>query len=124
MARLHKSIASLADPDFKHDPARARVEYKPNGPIGSPPDHWGAAKKAIWMELTGEVAPAGVLCRADRYVVELTVELMAKMRDPDHGMGAHGGLPVSAVSILLQCLARLGLTPVDRARINVAAESA
>jgi hypothetical protein len=76
----------------------------------------GRREKAIWTELA-QMAPARVLANSDRWLVEIACVLMARMRA--HGIGGRDGLQIAEVAQLNSCLSKMGLTPVDRSRVNV-----
>ena len=99
---------------FKKNPQRSRSdEPKPNGVIGDPPDTFDENLAAIWYELVSQT-PANVLTRADRWAVEVACRLMQTLRT--------GNYKASEVNALLSFLARMGLTPADRARIAIPKE--
>jgi hypothetical protein len=137
---------------FDKDPKRGAAregEPKPDGPIGRPPAYFDAYHCAIWREIIGE-CPRGVLTRADRKLLELAVRLTAKMRMvPGYrpkwlkflgdalielGLGErevdrmkdafHAALGCSSqeLTLLSNCLTRMGMTPADRSRVKVAPE--
>lgn len=57
---------------FKRNPSRGRArenERTSNGEIGDPPDHMPAKVSECWRR-NCEISAAGVLCRADRLIVE------------------------------------------------------
>lgn len=98
---------------FKHDPARGEAranEPVPTGALGEPPSCLNKSQCAIWFELAAQVPP-GVLTNADRFTVELTVRLIAKMR--------RGTAMASDTALLQNCLGRMGLTPSDRSKVSV-----
>ena len=98
---------------FKKNPSRRAArgnEPLPNGPIGPPPACLKGKVLACWHELSGN-APAGVLTKADRLILELAARLLATVRA--------SGAPQAALSQQLRaCLVSMGMTPVDRARVN------
>jgi hypothetical protein len=85
-------------------------EPKPAGVIGKAPRFFDAAQKAAWKEIVTN-APPDVLTCTDRVIVERVARLIAKMRD--------NTLSTAEGSQLLSGLGRLGMTPVDRARLSV-----
>lgn len=100
---------------FKKNPARALArlgEPLPNGELGDPPPHLSEAERACWNELV-DIAPDGVLCRADRLIVEHGARILAALRADD--VVANRAL----LSRFEAVLARLGLTPADRNRVSV-----
>lgn len=137
---------------FRKDPQRAATrknEPKPDGVIGNPPDYFDETHKEIWWELIGE-APKGVLTKADRKQLELTVRLTAKMRAIPYrmhkalrflgealiGLGMDEndvnefkedlrkmvGCSSQDLSLLAGCLTRMGMTPADRSKVSVEPE--
>ncbi|MES9844598.1 MAG: hypothetical protein ABW131_08120, partial [Candidatus Sedimenticola sp. 6PFRAG5] len=56
--------------------------------------------------------PVGVAFDSDRWVVEVTVRLMVELRNA-------GSLSAAKLSRLETLLARLGLTPADRSKVQV-----
>ena len=104
---------------FKKNPdrreARAR-EPRPNSPLGDPPAEFNDREKAMWFELA-DIAPAKVLTGADRWVVEVTCKVMAKVRED--GIGGRHGVTVGELSQLMVGLRTMGLTPADRSKISV-----
>ena len=72
-------------------------------------------EKALWNELL-EIAPPHVLANADRWVARTACILMAKMRQ--YGIGRRGLQPAQ-IGQLINCLGKMGMTPVDRSRIIV-----
>jgi hypothetical protein len=59
-------------------------EPKATGPLGDPPDRMSGTERAAWHELA-QLAPDGVLTKADRWLVEITCRLMVAGRE--HGFG-------------------------------------
>lgn len=77
-----------------------------------PPEHLCEEAAQIWFELT-EVAPKGCLGESDKYIVELACNLIAQFRnDPVEFSGAR-------IAQLVQCLGKIGLTPVDRVKMGI-----
>jgi len=100
---------------FDHDPQRRRVDPETTGPLSiAAPAHLSAAEKPVWAELVG-LAPKRVLAECDTYVVELTVRLVAKLRD--------GTINGAQTGQLLACLGRLGMTPADRSKVTAQKET-
>ena len=83
----------------------------PDG-IGNPPSHISIARKNIWAELIAQL-PAGHLQSADRFLLEVVTGLMAKQRN------RRALITKGEVSLLINALSKLGLTPVDRARVII-----
>lgn len=93
-----------------HDPKRyaSRSEPDVSGPIGDAPEHFNEAQVAIWDELVSIAIP-DVLANADRFLLELVVRLMDRLRN--------GTATDSNLTTLRQTLAQLGMTPADRSRV-------
>jgi hypothetical protein len=134
---------------FDKDPKRGvarKNEPKPDGPIGRPPSYFDASHRSIWREIVDE-CPRGVLTRADRKLLELAVRLTSKMRtipgrmpkwleflgDALLDLGLDEGEIVrmkdtirssigcssQELTLLTNCLTRMGMTPADRSRVQV-----
>ncbi|MGF7180397.1 hypothetical protein [Tunturiibacter psychrotolerans] len=86
-------------------------EPKPLAPIGPGPKHLTPIERAIWKEITA-VAPPGTLGSSDRIILEIVCKLTCAFRT---------GLLTRASEIaqLMNGLGRLGLSPADRAKLNV-----
>jgi phage terminase small subunit len=101
----------------KKNPQRFRArENEPttNAPIGEPPKHLTADEKAVWKEVV-KVSPKGILTNADRLLLEVACRLVTQFR-----VGLL--LRASEIATLLNSLGRLGLSPADRAKLNVQPE--
>ena len=83
----------------------------PDG-VGDPPSHISIARKNIWAEIVASL-PEGHLQSADRALMEVTTYLMARQRN------RRNVVTKGEVSLLLNSLSKLGLTPVDRARVII-----
>ena len=104
---------------FKHDPKRKsqRIgEPKPSGPLGEAPPSFTPALIEIWLELI-ELAPTGVLGNADRWITELTCQLMLKFRTV--GLIPGVGMTGAELNLLVSCLGRMGMTPSDRSKVGI-----
>jgi phage terminase small subunit len=86
----------------------------PDG-IGDPPSHISIARKHIWQELIAQLSE-GHLQSADRFLLEIVTGLMAKQRN------RRVLITKGEVSLLLNALSKLGLTPVDRSRVIIPAK--
>src|ERR1035437_1518332 len=86
----------------------------PDG-IGEPPAHISIARKNIWAELVAQL-PVGHLQSADRFLLEIVTGLMAKQRN------RRVLITKGEVSLLINALSKLGLTPVDRSRVIIPAK--
>ena len=97
-----------------HDPQRFR-DRKPSPkvdrPLGSAPKSLTTAEQAAWKEIKSQ-APEGILTAADRTAVEMASRLMVGMRK--------GELTAAEMNIFLSLLARFGMTPADRNKLQVA----
>jgi len=77
-------------------------------PLGDAPSEWPIAGKVLWHEIAN-MAPAGVLTKADRLILEVTCRLVIEMREKRFS---------GAIAAQLRCcLASLGMTPADRSRV-------
>jgi hypothetical protein len=97
-----------------HDPQRFRDrmgEPVDNRALGDPPMHLTAPQRACWGEIE-RIAPAGVLCHADRLAVEVTAVLLATFR----ALGAT--LPDAKLRRLEAMLGQLGMTPATRSKVT------
>lgn len=121
MPKPRKPTALLAlSGAMKRNPGRYANrlnEPKPSGPLGDPPERMSDYAKAAWNDLA-QIAPAGVLTRADRLLVEICAGIMASLRRG--GIGRHGGVTNGELAILMGGLRSMGLTPSDRSRVSVA----
>lgn len=100
---------------FKRNPARGKArenEPVPNGEIGDPPDHMSANVAACWREIVGFARP-GVLCRADRLIVEHAVRILATLRAEQWR-----GNP-ALLSRFEVVLGKLGMSPADRSKVSI-----
>ncbi len=101
---------------FKHDPARGEAranEPVAIGDIGEPPAHLDDAVRACWVEIVGLCHP-GVLCTADRLVMEHTSQLLAQLR-------ASSWQVHPTILIRFEAsLGKLGMTPADRSKVSAA----
>jgi phage terminase small subunit len=105
MSAHRKPLSVLeANGSTKRNPARYRERADaavcPGG-IGEPPVHLSQARKTIWAEIVAQL-PEGHLQSADRFLLEIVTDLAARQQ-----------------RLLLQGLAKLGLTPLDRNRVQI-----
>jgi hypothetical protein len=103
---------------------RDRAAEPECAPLGEPPAHWTAAveagseseekaariKVAIWHEIVAALPP-GVITEADRFTVEIAVELLVRLR--------LGLTSAAEIGNLQRALASLGMTPADRSKVGV-----
>jgi len=86
----------------------------PDG-IGDAPAHISIARKNIWAELIAQL-PEGHLQSADRFLLEILTYLMSRQRN------RRTLITKGELSLLLNALSKLGLTPVDRSRVIIPAK--
>ena len=99
---------------FDKNPQRRREEPEVDPEIGQPPEHFDEARCAAWAELI-DMAPEGVLTKADRIAVEMLADLMVRYRA---SMRPDGEKFTSADRRdLMALLARFGMTAADRSRV-------
>jgi hypothetical protein len=79
-------------------------------PIGKPPRHLPTDERALWAELV-KAAPPGLLQRSDRIALEVACKLVARMRTAD--------AKTSELNALMATLGKLGVSPLDRLRLNL-----
>ena len=120
MPARRKSLAELSlSGALQNRPQRYQNRFQqhiaPSRPIGRPPAHYAAEQKAVWAELI-RFAPDGVLTRHDRLAIEVAVSLLMKIR-----AGQAKTADISALTVLL---AKIGMTPADRQRMNLEVPSA
>jgi phage terminase small subunit len=90
--------------------ANRHSDPQPTEPLGKPPRHFTKDQRAIWKEISGQVAP-DVLFASDRITLELICRLVEKLRAGTiKGMEQH---------LLLSSLQQLGMTPLARSRVAV-----
>ena len=95
---------------FRRDRHGDRVQ-EPDAPLGGPPGHLPADARLAWRQVAGS---ATWLRRPDRPLVELYAQLQAAARRDFAAMSA------AKLSLLAGVAGRLGLGPVDRARVHAA----
>lgn len=101
---------------FKHNPARAKArqgEPEAVGEVGDPPPRLPDPVATCWREIVG-LAHEGTLGTADRLIVEHGAHLLAQLRAAE--WRAHPTLLLRWEAFL----AKLGLTPADRSRVQTA----
>jgi hypothetical protein len=105
-------LAILKGADRNH-PERYRNDVPKSGyALGEPPEYMSEAAQAAWSELEACSLP-GVLTGSDCFMVEISASLLAQYR------GDPGAFLASKYSVLIGCLARLGLSPADRQKFGV-----
>lgn len=124
---------------FDKNPQRRRRDPSPAGPVGSAPVSLNEAERKIWSEICRK-APDKVLTAADSFLLEIVCRLMFRFRMPIAQCSSCGGQKVignercincagrgvinqalekGELNSLMQGIAKLGFTPVDRAKISV-----
>lgn len=99
---------------FDKNPQRRRQEPQVDAELGPPPDHFDDARRAAWAEVV-DMAPEGVLTKADRIAIEMLADLMVRYRA---SMTPDGDKFTSADRRdLMALLARFGMTAADRSRV-------
>jgi len=93
-----------------------RQEPRPTGKLGDPPEEFTEQERAMWFETAGELCP-GVAANSDRVGFELLVRLRTKLR---HEFNTKAGMSGAEMAQLVNLCGRFGLTPADRARLQVA----
>jgi hypothetical protein len=98
---------------FKRNPQRKpKAEPQPTGPVDPKPKYLSAAEQRVYIEICEACAP-GVLTSADTLVVAAAARLEWEWRRTGADMAS------AKIGQLMKCLATLGMTPADRARISV-----
>lgn len=114
MARISQPLeqAKLKGAD-KKNPQRYRGEsVKSAIPMGEqPPEHLGKKAKECWFQLRS-LAIDGVLTDADSIELEIGAVLLAEFRIRPHKMS------VARIAQLRSVLAKFGMNPFDRQRIQ------
>jgi phage terminase small subunit len=91
---------------------QSRIAAQPNiiRPVGKAPPHLSTGERAVWAELV-RAAPPGLLQRSDRLILEVLSRLVVRMRAADP--------KTSELNALVNVLTKMGLTPVDRTKLNL-----
>lgn len=82
------------------------------GPLGDPPKHLSTAAKNAWREIAAN-APEGLLTSSDRCLVEIATVLLCRVRN------RRTPVKNAELNALTNVLTKLGLTPVDRAKVDL-----
>jgi len=101
----------------KKNPQRFRdrkAAPKPMGELGKPPKHLSEEERKAWKEMASQIPPC-VLGNTDRIAMEIAARLLVRFRT---GLL----LKASEVSCLVSLLARFGMTPADRNKIQASQE--
>ena len=102
---------------FTKNPQRRRTGEPDSGRgIGPAPGYLTAGQSAIWDEVVCELAP-GLLKSSDRQVFAWLVTLIAEFRADPEGFGGRKW------TAMLGMARRFGMSPVDRTRIMLPAET-
>jgi phage terminase small subunit len=98
---------------FIGKPSRQRP-YEPivTRAIGAPPDYLTDPERKVWKELVKQ-APPGVLKYSDRLLFSVLVSLAAKFQ-------ARETMMVMETQQMIAISSKFGLSPADRAKIQVA----
>lgn len=94
---------------FKKHPERRRVDPDTKK-LRPAPKHLDESKRATWREIV-RAAPEGVITEADRFALEIAVQLLCEFRSDPIGYQA------ARLTILNSLLAKMGMTPCDRAKV-------
>lgn len=114
MTRKHTPEMAKLTGAAKKNPQRYRkVAPKSKYDIGPPPEYFSKEQKKIWAEVVKYGLP-GQLTGSDRFHLESTVQLLDEMRHPPSY-----GFTSANRSLLVSCLAKLGMNPQDRNRLGV-----
>ncbi len=99
---------------FEKNPQRRREEPNVDRELGAAPGHFDDSRCAAWAEIV-ELAPEGVLTKADRIAIEMLADLLVRYRA---SMTPGGDKFTSADRRdLMAILARFGMTAADRSRV-------
>lgn len=114
MARIPQPIElAIFKGAHKKDPQRYRkIIPKSSHPLGDAPDHMSEAAKKIWLELE-QASMEGVLTGTDRWIMEITSEILAQYRRNPRGFSS------SRLRTLISCLARIGMGPSVRQKLGI-----
>lgn len=83
-----------------------------SGEIGEPPAHLPESVAACWREIV-KLSHHGVLCKADRLIVEHAARILAALRT-----GQWRGNP-ALLNRFEAVLGKLGMSPADRPKVSV-----
>jgi hypothetical protein len=116
MARPRKPSNVLAIRGaFKEHASRTRVDPKPEGAIGDPPEDLTAEQAACWRELVSHAFP-GTIGGNDRDFMRYAACVWAEFKAREPG---DVNTIVKLGPRLESIFGRLGMTPADRSRITV-----
>ena len=111
--RLNPSIALSGAAKAKPGRYASRTNPAQLPSIGYAPRYLTKEQRLIWRQLV-RLAPSGLLTIADTFAVEVAVRLLHRSRTPYI-------MKASDVAVLTSLLGKLGLTPADRARLDIPA---
>ncbi len=94
-----------------HRAYRDQELIPPVGEVGEAPESLSAAGRRCWDELVALALP-DTLGASDRWLLEMTAALMARLRA--------GTASASDIGQLRNCLGDMGLTPSSKLRLTVA----
>ncbi len=114
MPRPRKPLDVLeATGAVRKDPARYRDrQHAPPSSldgIGDPPERLSLEQQAIWLEIVGNTEP-GALLSSDRLILEMVCRLQDKFQ--------RNCIRAGELAILQSSLAKMGFSPVDRAKVQ------
>lgn len=98
----------------KQNPQRYNKKTTPKNAVGlgPPPGHMTAAAQKVWLELQTYALP-GVITASERFMFEIASNLLDEYRS------APTTFPATKYTHLVGVLARLGLSPADRQKIQL-----
>ena len=97
---------------YQHSNSQCQARIQPNGEVVEPPTHFAANIAACWREIVGFSHP-GVLCRADRLIVEHAARILATLRAEQWR-----GKP-ALLNRFEVVLGKLGMSPADRSKVSI-----
>jgi phage terminase small subunit len=108
-------VARLKGADKKNPNRYGKNTPRSDLPLGEPPEHLKGVAKNCWKEIALKSIP-GVITLADGFILEIAASLLAEYRV------APLEFPAGKYVHLIGCLARLGLSPADRTKLNLPPE--
>jgi hypothetical protein len=108
--RTPTAVLELRGSFNKHPERRQNRALEPicSGPLGQPPSTFTEPQRAAWKELERD---GFWLVAADRFMVEVAADLIAKQRA--------GDIDNPARALLVATLSKLGFGPTERSKIKV-----
>jgi hypothetical protein len=111
--RKPQAVLELTGAYKKNPQRRVKDVPAPERELGRPPKYFTRKEVSTWNELKAATAP-GVLKCSDAVILEIATRLLTEYRtNADFG--------IIRIQTLIGCLARMGLSPADRGKINVPA---